>query len=132
MCRYFILILELLAFLNCADRAGSDTCQAGDACIRVALGLSISVQCECRYRADTCAGAAADAIFLIYYNCHYVLPPLRSNYTTEVFHYSIISGTLFTAEPHCNGSAWSEMKNPCFHGFLFLFFSLLPEDVPES
>ena len=92
MCRYFILILELLAFLNCADRAGSDTCQAGDACIRVALGLSISVQCECRYRADTCAGAAADAIFLIYYNCHYVLPPLRSNYTTEVFHYSIISG----------------------------------------
>lgn len=83
------VIYELLAFLNRADRAGSDTCKAGNACICIALGLSVSIKCQSGYRANTCAGAAADAIFLIYYNCHYVLPPLPSNYIISLLQVSM-------------------------------------------
>ena len=85
----FIVICKLLAFLNRADRAGTDTCKAGNACICIALRLAFIIKCQSADGANTCAGAAADAGFLINYYCHYVLPPLRSNYNTAVLRLSM-------------------------------------------
>lgn len=52
-------------FLNCANRACSNTGQAADADLLIALRLSIIIERKCSYRADTYAGTAADAVILI-------------------------------------------------------------------
>jgi len=77
--------LKLLAFLNCADRACANAGKTRNACISIALGLTLVIKTESRNRAYSYACAAADAIVLINNYCHNVLFLLHGNYITCIF-----------------------------------------------